>query len=1465
MRLYIVDRDRLRERERQARAAMSVQAEHAAAVGGPEACHTHHNHNNHGNSHVSAAASLFRAPVRVNPDAYDRTTQQIQSKLGNYSLVKHLLEEPKRLIGIEGVPASPAPSSGSSVRSISSNTSTSSSGSSCRNSPSTQEFKKPGCSGPRSSATSSSHGSQRNSGGGNCVGGGLVKPVDNKPPYVGRGGYPGQQVKLSGSNNDHRNHGLLSAKGPPSSITTSANTTTGNNGSLTSSGNGPPTPLNSTNSSRVHVAASRLSRLPLDNGTRHVCNESTTDLENILKEMTMPPTPLTAIAQTPRKELDSKFTFNPVLPKLADLSPTTAASKQSQRERHGTNRLSADLERDLSLSEDSEDEVAKISTTRLLKGQNRSPDLTVDLSAPLIPAMTPAPPPLAPMSPMGMSPMGPLSSPGPPSPQNQASPKRLMSIPSANSPRKYSQSPVISTRPPSPLGQAPQSSPSASSSSDSGSDSCSDSSDDSEDDGGGDGDSNGDGDGDGTSARSASGGLQLPVKGPSTPPSVSPNILIDEPPPAEESAKPRWNLSSFFNKTAVQTGDQTSENKSCQDGISRCDSSPDMGSLEQRTRRPDGTLGNNDWQLNDGLKKNRSAAMLGTLSDNERNSDCDKKKKLMEESKLSGQDKPKPPDVRKRGRPRKTVKESIKSPRNHRISEDEPKASSKRGSRPRSGGSPKKKSVPMSKLTMVRNSDDEVSDLRLRERSSDSDEFDQSSRISQASIMAVEKRRSRLSISSSDDERVINKQHSTSEDDARWRKIATKRNKLADSPAKKLEKKKSPAKVKPRRPRSRVTNTSGCASDSDSESETTIRNNRIQVARVPPRPRAPLTRVTSPDNSDSDNSPTPKLQEEDAGNVQDKKKSDTLRKLFSTAKGGAKGGGKGGKGGGKGGKGGGKCGIYVEGNTGGSANTPTGGESPYKRPPSSQTSTISSLPSLNYINGVPSLICRIELGKIQDIPQLSRGQELRQRTELPDTRPASRQSATKIKVERPSTPEDGEIIDQPPLSTEIYRAPYGDSQQHQTASTDINQINPILCSKNKQSDIIKSERMQTSSVDVIAKNRAVPGGSGTATSTIATITNGSNSNPGVITAIGNVIDSIPKRKRNLSCSSLSSLSVCSIDSKVKSTSEHREKKKRKRKHTDKESNTSRSLNRYKNDVQPTNHEREDKSDIKLLPPPAAPIQRVFYSYFNQQNQVSDDQDRDQNQHLTEAKRLKHSADEECELTAQGMLYLEAALYFLLTGHAMESDPVTERASFTMYKDTLSLIKYISSKFKSQQNNSPESSIHNKLAILSLWCQSLIYLKLFKMRKHEAHEYQKILSDYHQKPAQPTLVQAEGQGTPSLSPTPSPAGSVGSVGSQSSGYSSGELANRGIISGQPSAATYVSVPLGIHTAMQKQNHHFSLLMNCHELWDQATALVTDKHRDFFVELDEKFGPLTLKSSLHDLVRYVEAGIKKLRAL
>ncbi|XP_048511341.1 AF4/FMR2 family member lilli isoform X2 [Athalia rosae] len=1334
-----VERDRLRERERQARAAMSVQAEQAAAGGGPDP-HHHHGHHHHNSNPNTATASLFRAPVRVNPDVQDRTAQQIQSQLGNYSLVKHLLDEPKRLIGIEGVPPSPGPLG--------------------QRKPSAQEFKRPG--GPRPNS-SGNHGSQNS---------GYVKPADGKPPYMGRGGYPGQPVKHGGGSNDHRSHGLLPAKGPPNQNVRGASRS-----GTTNAGTGS-NPVAGGTSGRLQSAGSHLSRLPMDNGTmsRHSVTENASDVDHILKEMTLPITPLTAIAQTPRKEPESKFTFNPYLDKLTEVPPPEPS--KTQRERHSSTRLSSDLVvHDLILSEDSEDEGNKGSSRTTRDSRSPITNLPVDL----LPAMTPAP--LAPMSPLDKSPLSlpPSRPPSPPSqmsPSNQIVPQRPLSPPPASPPRKQSTSPILQ-RPPSPLGQAPPSSPSTSSSSGSGTDSGTDSSDETDEE-----------------------RVRPPDIGPSTPPSVSPRPNVEEPPPAVEEAKPRWNLGSFFNKNPVQNGEHNQETKPLQDGARR-DGSPNTAAGITRTRNDSGS----DWQLNEALNKGHTT-LLSSLSDSDHHSEPEKKPVIQETRSLQPE-KTKP--QQRRGRPRKTTK----SPKAHQASDNEGNKN-KRG-RPRLV--PAKK-IPISKATV--STSDDASNARSRGGSSDSDSDHLSPpRPAASPIPIVEKRRQRLSVSSSEDERAPNK-GSDSEDHSSWRRSSIKkrpsdregsikRNRLSKSP-KKLEKKKTPTKTKPRGQRTRISNAAACQDDSDSETEV----RQVKVARVPPRPRAPPTRTCSPDNSDSDISPAPKLQEE-RGNVQDKKKSDTLRKLFSTSKVGGKGGGKGGKGG----KGGGKCGIYVEEYT--SATTPTGGESPYKRPSSQM-----SLPPLTYHNnGTPSLMCRIALTRLSHVPQPSRGQEVRQRTELPDTRPVSRLTNC-LPPPRPPTPEEGEIVDTPPADT-------------RTCSDA-----PV-----KSESGAKQTRVKVESVLESKSNSAPPN-----TSNSGCANNSSASGSG---------GSAPKRKRNTSCSSVSSLStVCSVDSKAKS-SEHKEKKKRKRKHTENQCATPRPSSSQQCDAQPTNHEREERADSSLLPPPPPP-QRVYYSYFQPQNDVLEDQDRDQNQYLTEAKRLKHSADEECELTAQCMQYLEAVLYFLLTGHAMESDPLTERAAYTMYKDTLCLIKYISSKFKSQQNNSPESSIHNKLAVLSLWCQSLLYYKLFKIRKHEVQEHQKILEDYLQKPAQPTLVQPEGQGTPSpLSPTPSPAGSVGSVGSQSSGYSSGELANRGAVSGQAQGAPYVSVPLGVHNAMQKQHHYFGLLMNCHELWDQANSLVTDKHRDFFIELDEQRGPLTLKSSLRDLVRYVQAGIKKLRAL
>ena len=43
-----------------------------------------------------------------------------------------------------------------------------------------------------------------------------------------------------------------------------------------------------------------------------------------------------------------------------------------------------------------------------------------------------------------------------------------------------------------------------------------------------------------------------------------------------------------------------------------------------------------------------------------------------------------------------------------------------------------------------------------------------------------------------------------------------------------------------------------------------------------------------------------------------------------------------------------------------------------------------------------------------------------------------------------------------------------------------------------------------------------------------------------------------------------------------------------------------------------------------------------------------------------------------------------------------------------------------------------AQIDAKLQVLSLRCQSLLYLKLFKMKRHEVNDFRKLLTDYHQK-------------------------------------------------------------------------------------------------------------------------------------
>ena len=143
--------------------------------------------------------------LQVIPAANDKVTRQIQSKLGDYNAVQQILEDDsKRLIGIDGVPASPAPvgSHGFFPAAAAS-----------RLQPK-PEFKKP---------STHQHGSAGTNARGNnhyyphsAPRGGFLKPADSKPPHGGRGGYPGQPVKHGGGSNDHRsNGGIVPPKGPP--------------------------------------------------------------------------------------------------------------------------------------------------------------------------------------------------------------------------------------------------------------------------------------------------------------------------------------------------------------------------------------------------------------------------------------------------------------------------------------------------------------------------------------------------------------------------------------------------------------------------------------------------------------------------------------------------------------------------------------------------------------------------------------------------------------------------------------------------------------------------------------------------------------------------------------------------------------------------------------------------------------------------------------------------------------------------------------------------------------------------------------------------------------------------------------------------------------------------------------------------------------------------------------------------
>ncbi|TNM85246.1 hypothetical protein fugu_009424 [Takifugu bimaculatus] len=201
---------------------------------------------------------------------------------------------------------------------------------------------------------------------------------------------------------------------------------------------------------------------------------------------------------------------------------------------------------------------------------------------------------------------------------------------------------------------------------------------------------------------------------------------------------------------------------------------------------------------------------------------------------------------------------------------------------------------------------------------------------------------------------------------------------------------------------------------------------------------------------------------------------------------------------------------------------------------------------------------------------------------------------------------------------------------------------------------------------------------------------------------------------------------------------------------------------------------------------------------------------------------------------KAVYYLDAVVSFIECGNALEKSAQEAKSPFPMYAETVELIKY-TMKLKSYM--APDAtSADKRLAVLCLRCQSLLYLRLFKLRKDSALKYSKTLTEHLKNSLSNTQAPSPGMGNKAAGmPSPvSPKLSPGTAG----GYSS--------VSSSSSASSSVTIPQRIHQMAASYVQVTSNFLYATEVWDQAEQL-SKEQKDFFSELDKVMGPLIFNTS------------------
>ncbi|XP_065261217.1 AF4/FMR2 family member 1-like [Emys orbicularis] len=195
--------------------------------------------------------------------------------------------------------------------------------------------------------------------------------------------------------------------------------------------------------------------------------------------------------------------------------------------------------------------------------------------------------------------------------------------------------------------------------------------------------------------------------------------------------------------------------------------------------------------------------------------------------------------------------------------------------------------------------------------------------------------------------------------------------------------------------------------------------------------------------------------------------------------------------------------------------------------------------------------------------------------------------------------------------------------------------------------------------------------------------------------------------------------------------------------------------------------------------------------------------------------FERSGELQTDKVAKAFQYLEAALSFIEYGIAMESDALTPKSAYTIFTDTIDLLKFIMT-LKSFSDTS--ASAHEKIfAVLCMRCQSILHMAMFRYKKDTAVKYSRTLNEHFKNSSRvtqaPSPCVARSTGTPSpLSPMPSPASSVSSQpGSNASNCGSGGIGS--------SINTLHNIPNITFSYVNITSY----ILYAYDIWEQADAL------------------------------------------